>query len=260
MDSPLIQLLLKGRLVETFSFKGDTLRIGRMRENDIVISNASVSRFHAELKREKGKVILEDSGSEKGCYVNGTRIVNSIVLAPGDEILIGKHQLVLTEAEAEEEAPSELVKEEKNDAWDASKTYFVAVEDQAKMLEGAAAEPDAEDEPSLAAASGADEAESSAQEIEPVVDDALIESATAAVEGAEPEPIADAHPEPFERFTSLGCPSGHLGDPERVADAIVFLCSPRGGWINGALIPVDGGQQWSSISPVDVAMLRSAGA
>jgi pSer/pThr/pTyr-binding forkhead associated (FHA) protein len=204
MDSPLIQLLLKGRLVQTYSFQGDALRVGRMRENDIVISNASVSRFHAVLRREKGKVILEDSGSENGCYVNGTRIVNSIVLAAGDEILIGKHHLVLSEAEAEEEAPSELVKEEKSDVWDASQTYFVAVEDQAKMLGGAGAEPatgaapDAEEEPSLPAASDADEAESPAPEIEPVVDDALIESATADFEGAEPEPIADVQTEPVE--------------------------------------------------------------
>ena len=73
--------------------------------------------------------MMEDSGSENGCYVNGTRIVNSIVLAPGDEILIGKHHLVLSEAEAEEEAPSEPEKEQKSDVWDASKTYFVAVED-----------------------------------------------------------------------------------------------------------------------------------
>ena len=67
MDSPVIQLRFKGRLVQTLSFQGDVLRIGRMRENDIVISNASVSRFHAVLKRENGRVILEDTGSENGC-------------------------------------------------------------------------------------------------------------------------------------------------------------------------------------------------
>ncbi len=77
MDSPVIQLRFKGRLVQTLSFEGDVLRIGRMRENDIVISNASVSRFHAVLKREEGRVILEDSGSENGCYVNGTRVVGT---------------------------------------------------------------------------------------------------------------------------------------------------------------------------------------
>ena len=107
MDSPVIQLRLKGRLVQTVSFQGDLLRIGRMRENDIVISNASVSRFHAVLRRENGQVILEDSGSENGCYVNGTRVAGSIALEVGDEIAIGKHQLVLCEGGAEETSPEE---------------------------------------------------------------------------------------------------------------------------------------------------------
>ncbi len=144
MDSPVIQLRLKGRLVQTLSFQGDVLRIGRMRENDIVISNASVSRFHAVLKRENGQVILEDSGSENGCYVNGTRVASSIALEPGDEVLIGKHQLVLSEAGGEDALPAEVAKHGKNDAWDASKTYFVGAETQAKMLEGAGSEPAAD--------------------------------------------------------------------------------------------------------------------
>jgi pSer/pThr/pTyr-binding forkhead associated (FHA) protein len=73
MGSPVVQLRLKGRVLQTFSFQRDALRIGRMKENDIVISNASVSRFHAVLVRQNGRVILEDSGSENGCYVQVPR-------------------------------------------------------------------------------------------------------------------------------------------------------------------------------------------
>ena len=40
--------------MQTLSFQGDVLRIGRMKENDIVIDNISVSRFHAVLKLEGG--------------------------------------------------------------------------------------------------------------------------------------------------------------------------------------------------------------
>ena len=146
MDSPVIQLRLKGRVVQTLPLQGRVLRIGRMKEYDIAINNASVSRFHALLKHEDGRVILEDSGSENGCFVNGSRIVDSVELQPGDEVVIGKHQLVLTEAGDEDLPVLEEATREKSDAWDASNTYFVGVDTQAKMLEGARSEAEAADE------------------------------------------------------------------------------------------------------------------
>jgi NAD(P)-dependent dehydrogenase (short-subunit alcohol dehydrogenase family) len=38
-------------------------------------------------------------------------------------------------------------------------------------------------------------------------------------------------------------PSGRLTTPEDVADAVVTLCSPRGHWITGNVINVDGGEE-----------------
>jgi 3-oxoacyl-[acyl-carrier protein] reductase len=40
--------------------------------------------------------------------------------------------------------------------------------------------------------------------------------------------------------TLKDCPMGRMGTPEEVANAIVFLCSPKASWINGVNLVVDG--------------------
>ncbi len=49
--------------------------------------------------------------------------------------------------------------------------------------------------------------------------------------------------ENFDDYVKQGFPMGRLGSPEEVADAIVFLSSPRAHWINGRNVPVDGLEQ-----------------
>jgi 3-oxoacyl-[acyl-carrier protein] reductase len=52
-----------------------------------------------------------------------------------------------------------------------------------------------------------------------------------------------ANPGYFDDYVRHGFPMGRLGTAEEVADAIVFIASPRAYWINGRNIPVDGLEQ-----------------
>ncbi|TVR59275.1 MAG: SDR family oxidoreductase [Gemmatimonadales bacterium] len=55
------------------------------------------------------------------------------------------------------------------------------------------------------------------------------------------EMIREHQPEIYEMVRQT-VPSGRLGTPKEIADAAVWLVSPRAGWVNGASLVVDGGQ------------------
>lgn len=48
-------------------------------------------------------------------------------------------------------------------------------------------------------------------------------------------------------FIKRELPLGRLGTPEEVASVVAFICSEKAGLLNGASIPVDGGQSKSNI-------------
>jgi len=66
---------------------------------DIFLDDITVSRHHCTFDWEHDELSLEDAGSTNGTYVNGSR-VDSAVLNPGDEVLVGRFHLVVAHGDA----------------------------------------------------------------------------------------------------------------------------------------------------------------
>jgi pSer/pThr/pTyr-binding forkhead associated (FHA) protein len=64
-------------------------RIGRQSDNDIVLDDASVSRYHAIVSRDADGFWIEDTGSKRGVFVDGTRVTVQARLQNGASIRIG---------------------------------------------------------------------------------------------------------------------------------------------------------------------------
>ena len=68
--------------------------IGRGGELDIVLVEDMVSRKHAKLTTQQGKIVIQDLGSTNGTFVNGEKIKRAR-LKEGDRVLIGTSILKL---------------------------------------------------------------------------------------------------------------------------------------------------------------------
>jgi hypothetical protein len=76
-----------------FLLDQDVTTAGRHPDSDIFLDDVTVSRRHAEFRREGTGYGVHDVGSLNGTYVNRERI-EAAVLSGGDEVQIGKFRLV----------------------------------------------------------------------------------------------------------------------------------------------------------------------
>jgi hypothetical protein len=67
---------------------GPTAVLGRDPGCDVVLNDTKCSRRHAVVEETDGRILVRDTGSANGIYVNGRR-VDSAVLAPGDAVKLG---------------------------------------------------------------------------------------------------------------------------------------------------------------------------
>jgi pSer/pThr/pTyr-binding forkhead associated (FHA) protein len=76
-----------------FLLDTDLVGAGRHPDSEIFLDDVTVSRRHAEFRRNGNAFTVSDVGSLNGTYVNRDRI-DSVQLSDGDEVQIGKYRLV----------------------------------------------------------------------------------------------------------------------------------------------------------------------
>ena len=77
----------------TFMLEADVTTVGRNPKSDVFLDDVTVSRTHAEFRRQADGFYVHDRGSLNGTYVNRER-VDVTKLASHDEVQIGKFKLV----------------------------------------------------------------------------------------------------------------------------------------------------------------------
>ena len=66
-----------------------TVTIGSDEANDFVIRDGTVSRRHAVINFNQGRLEIKDLGSTNGTFINGRRIFDSVLIDKGDKIRFG---------------------------------------------------------------------------------------------------------------------------------------------------------------------------
>ena len=90
-----LALLVEGRISHSFPLRGE-VKLGREKDNTIVVADQKVSRHHALLTSIDDTYIIHDQGSANGTYVNGVQIGQPTRLHHNDKIGLGDNVFLFT--------------------------------------------------------------------------------------------------------------------------------------------------------------------
>lgn|GEM_PF-1902388 len=79
-----------GLRLEVYLTPGQTYRVGRAPDNQIVIPDPTVSRHHATLQALTDRVVLRDLDSKNGTFVNGRRIQGEVEVSGIEDVRLGR--------------------------------------------------------------------------------------------------------------------------------------------------------------------------
>ena len=86
-----------GRRLET---EKDLIRIGAQDDNDLMIRDPAVSRYHLEVHKRDGEYVIVDNGSTNGTFVGSLRVKEAVIRRRG-EIQVGDSTLLFEPLETE---------------------------------------------------------------------------------------------------------------------------------------------------------------
>lgn len=82
-------VLLQAGVATPFPITGDEAVIGRHPDCQIQLDSNMVSRRHARVFRDGGRLLVEDLGSGNGTFLNGGRVTDAMPLKNGDRVKVG---------------------------------------------------------------------------------------------------------------------------------------------------------------------------
>jgi pSer/pThr/pTyr-binding forkhead associated (FHA) protein len=146
---PKITLKFKDNVLADYHLPlGCSLKIGRRKENDVIIDNLAVSGYHGKIDSAGEGFIYTDLKSKNGSFINEAP-VTSHWLEDGDVINIGKHSLTFgyfdSESLPQDKQTSEM-----------EKTMIIDTNEYRSMVKKSEAKPAAEEPPEPAAASASE--------------------------------------------------------------------------------------------------------
>jgi len=100
MKRPTATVLAIRKVQSTFP---DMITVGRTANNDVVVTDVAVSRFHAFFELREDAVALADAGSRNGTTVNGEALkprAPATVVPPGSLVAFGTAEFMLLDAGA----------------------------------------------------------------------------------------------------------------------------------------------------------------
>ncbi|MGD8489648.1 MAG: FHA domain-containing protein [Anaerolineae bacterium] len=87
---------------QVYALSGNPVALGRAADNDVILDDASVSRYHARIEWVESQPLVTDLGSANGTVINNAEVASNVPqrLSPGDSFSIVDFQLTLREAAA----------------------------------------------------------------------------------------------------------------------------------------------------------------
>src|SRR5215813_6000141 len=94
------KIVVGGPHPQEHAFEKGEIRIGAMDDNDLVIQDDTVSRYHCKIVQEDNAYVLVDLGSTNGTFINRVRIREGF-LKPGCTVHLGQTELKFYAGEEE---------------------------------------------------------------------------------------------------------------------------------------------------------------